>query len=55
MWLVILCIVLIIFAPLCVIWALNTLFLLGIAFTFKTWVAVIILAGVVGPSSASSK
>jgi len=32
-----------IFWPLVVIWALNTLFALGIAYTFWTWLAVLVL------------
>jgi len=50
---VVLCIV---FGPLAVIWALNTLFGLTIAYTFKTWLAALMLAGIVGGTSkASSK
>jgi hypothetical protein len=35
--------------PLAGIWALNTLFGLGIAFTFKTWVAATVLIAIVSP------
>ena len=50
---VVLCIV---FVPLAGIWALNTLFGLAIAYTFKTWLAALVLAGIVGGTSkASSK
>jgi hypothetical protein len=36
----------IVFAPLCSIWALNTLFpVLGIPYSFETWVAVILVKG----------
>jgi hypothetical protein len=35
--------------PLTGIWALNTLFGLGIAFTFKTWVAATVLIAIVSP------
>lgn len=35
--------VLAIFVPLGLIWALNTLFQLGIAYTLKTWAAALIL------------
>jgi hypothetical protein len=41
-------------APLALIWALNTLFALTIAFTFKTWLAALIVGGVVGSSGARS-
>ncbi len=37
-------IILIIFAPLAIIWALNTLFALGIAYTFTNWLATAIIA-----------
>ena len=37
----------IIFAPLLIIWALNTLFALGIAYTFWTWLAALILGGAI--------
>jgi hypothetical protein len=37
--------VLAVITPLVVIWALNTLFSLGIAYTVWTWLAVIILLG----------
>lgn len=33
----------IIFIPLATIWALNTLFQLGIAYTTQTWLAVVVL------------
>ncbi len=33
--------------PLAVIWALNTLFSLGIAYTVWTWLAVIVLLGAI--------
>ncbi len=41
--LILLIILVIIFAPLVTIWALNTLFLLAIPYTFWTWLAVLIL------------
>ena len=34
---------LVLMVPLAVIWALNTLFSLGIAYTFWTWLAVVLL------------
>lgn len=42
------------FFPLATIWSLNTLFQLGIAYTFKTWLAAIFLQMVTfgGVSSA---
>lgn len=39
----ILIILLLVFAPLAEIWALNTLFGLGIAYVFKSWLAMVIL------------
>ena len=42
---------LIIFAPLAVIWALNTLFGLGIAYTFTNWVAMVILTATFGKTN----
>ena len=45
----------IIFVPLAAIWALNTLFALAIAYTFKTWFAALVLAGLVGSGSARGK
>jgi hypothetical protein len=38
-----------IFGPLLLIWSLNTLFGLTIAYTLKTWFATMLLAGVFGP------
>jgi hypothetical protein len=35
---------LIIFGPFLTIWSINTLFGLGIVYTFKTWLAVVLLA-----------
>lgn len=40
-------IALIIFGPLAVIWALNTLFSLAIPYVIETWAAVVILCGIV--------
>lgn len=42
--LLLLIVVLIIVGPLLTIWALNTLFSLGIAYNFYTWLATVILA-----------
>jgi hypothetical protein len=36
-------------APIGGIWALNTLFGLGIAYTFKTWLAALILGAILNP------
>ena len=41
--LILLGLVLIAFAPLAFIWALNTLFTLGIPYTFWTWLASLVL------------
>jgi hypothetical protein len=43
MGLVLLVVVLAIFGPFVTIWALNTLFGLGIAYTFWTWLAMVVL------------
>jgi hypothetical protein len=37
----------IVFGPLAVIWSVNTLFAVGIAYTFWTWLAALILGGAV--------
>ena len=39
------------FQPLAVIWALNTLFAMGIAYTFWNWLAMIVLTAVFGKAS----
>lgn len=41
--LVLIVVVLLVIGPLATIWALNTLFALGIAYNFWTWLAVIVL------------
>ena len=46
--LVALAIAIIILTPLAVIWALNTLFNLGIAYNFWTWLAMAVLTGTFG-------
>lgn len=43
-FLVALMILLIIVGPFITIWSLNTLFALGIAYTWKTWIATIVLS-----------
>ena len=51
----VLIIALIVFGPLCSIWALNTLFpVLAIPYTFDTWLAVILLGGVINTRSFRS-
>lgn len=40
---VVLLVVLFLLSPLATIWAVNTLFGLGIAYTFKTWLAMFLL------------
>ncbi len=44
-------IAIVIFAPLVVIWALNTLFNLGIAYSFWTWLATAVLTGTFGKTN----
>lgn len=51
--LAILVVVLVVLAPLAGIWALNTLFGLAIAYTWKTWLAVVVLVGLL--NSGGSK
>jgi hypothetical protein len=41
--------------PLLVIWSLNILFALGIAYTLKTWFAALVLGAVVSRTSSSNK
>jgi hypothetical protein len=54
MWLGII-LVLVVLAPLATIWSLNTLFpILNIPMGFDTWLASLILAGVVGGSTGVS-
>ena len=48
-------ILLIIFGPFLSIWAVNTLFGLTIPFTLKTWLAAIVLGGLVSGRASSSK
>ena len=50
---IVLILALIVFGPLVLIWALNTLFTLGIPYTFKTWLASLIIGGYL--SNGSSK
>jgi hypothetical protein len=51
---VILVVALVILGPLAIIWALNTLFGLGIAYTFWTWLAVLVLSATIGGNRGSS-
>jgi hypothetical protein len=41
--------------PLAIIWSLNTLFTLAIAYTFWTWLAVVVLTSVFGTSQIKNK
>jgi hypothetical protein len=43
-------IVAIVFTPFIGIWAVNTLFGLGILYTFKTWLAALILGAIISPT-----
>ena len=45
-------VVLVIVMPMAAIWAVNTLFGTMIPYTFKTWLASLILGSIVGSSSA---
>lgn len=40
----------IVFTPFVGIWALNTLFGLGILYTFKTWLAALVLGAIISPT-----
>jgi hypothetical protein len=51
---VLLIIVWILLWPLAVIWAVNTLFSLGIAYTFWTWLAVVVLTATFGKASVNT-
>lgn len=53
--LIVLTVALLLLAPFATIWSLNTLFGLGIAYTFWTWLAVVWLAGLLGGAGAASK
>lgn len=44
-----------VFGPLVLIWALNTLFGLAIAYTLKTWLAALLLGGLFSSGAAKSK
>ena len=46
-------VLLLVFGPFLAIWSMNTLFGLGIAYTLKTWLAALILVGIVCGASAS--
>jgi hypothetical protein len=48
-------ILIMIFGPLLSIWALNTLFLLEIAYNIKTWLAVLVISAAVGGTKISFK
>ena len=49
-------IVLIILGPIATIWSLNTLFpVLAIPYTFETWVAAVVIAGIIRGDGLSFK
>jgi hypothetical protein len=48
-------IVAIIFFPLLYIWAFNLLFGFSIPYTFKTWLAALLLAALFGPARLNTK
>ena len=54
-WFVIGIILLIIFWPWVIIWAVNTLFGLGIAYTFWNWLAVLVLTAAFGKTHVNIK
>jgi len=41
--------------PLALIWSVNTLFNTGIEYTFFTWLAALLLAGLFGKTSVTTK
>lgn len=53
--LIVLIVALVLLAPFATIWSLNTLFGLGIAYSFWTWLAVVWLVGILGGTSATGK
>jgi len=53
-YLLLLIVLLAIFGPLLIIWSLNTLFALSIAYTLKTWFAAFVLGGLLSRSGASA-
>jgi len=52
---IIIAVLLIIFMPFAIIWAVNTLFGLGIAYTFWTWLATVVLTGTFGKANVTVK
>jgi hypothetical protein len=55
-FLIILLILLIILGPIVTIWSLNTLFpVLAIPYTFETWVAAVVVAGIIRGDGLSFK
>ena len=53
--LIALIVVVIVFGPLCTIWALNTLFALNIAYSLETWASAIILTSIVSGKGLEAK
>lgn len=47
-------VLLVMFAPLAVIWALNTLFALAIPYTFWTWLAMLVLTATFGKTNVNT-
>jgi hypothetical protein len=43
----------VVISPLALVWSLNTLFALGIPYTFWTWLAMLVLGGTIGGVSRS--
>jgi hypothetical protein len=53
--LIILVLLVMLLGPLAAIWALNTLFALSIAYTLKSWLAMMVVSFVFGKSTISLK
>lgn len=53
--LIVFAVALLVLGPIAVIWAINTLFGLGVAVTFKTWLAVVVLLTALTPQTVRRK
>lgn len=52
-FLILLVIALIAFGPLVLLWALNTLFSMGLAYSFLNWLAALVLIGLFGKTNVT--